>query len=125
MATVMEWGVNDCLTDFFGDDAHQKILWLKKDHDETVGWILTLSELDRLKLFRDTFKGQGYYSVDKAEPGDAAIGNFRLLGLGKDFELAKPWIAQMGFDCHWYIRIPSGIRVVDYDGSIEILRCPH
>ena len=122
MATIIKWGVDDCVTDLFGDDAHHKISWLKKDHNETLAWVLSLSAEDRLNLFRATAEGQGYYRVDKAEPGDGAIGAFRL-GVNPDYELKTPWFAQMGVDCHWYMRMPTAIRVVDYVGELEIYRC--
>ena len=122
MATVMEWGKDDCLTDLFGDDAHNKISWLKEGHDETVAWIYSLSGKDRLNLFRNTFLGQGYIKVDSAIPGDAAIGNFSL-AVNFDFDFPMPWFAQMGIDHLWYVRMPRNIRVVEYTGAIEIFRC--
>ena len=123
MATVMKWGVSDCVTDLFGDDGHKKLSWLKDSHDETVAWVFSLSEKDRLKLFQDTFLGQGFVKVDIAQPGDAAIGVFAM-GVNVDYELPKPWFAQMGVDHLWYVRMPNSIRAVDYLGTIELYRCP-
>ena len=123
MATIktprFEWGKSDCLIDIFGDEAHQNISWLKETHNETLGWFLTLSDQERWDLMRATAEGQGHIRVDKAEPGDAAIGFFRM----GDLDLPNPWFAQMGVDCHYYVRMPWGVRVVDYIGTIEVYRC--
>ena len=118
----MKWGTDDCITDLFGDDAHQRISWLKEDHNETLGWVLTLSVEERWDLFRATAEGQGFVRVDKAEPGDGAIGVFRF-GVSSQHELPEPWFAQMGIDCHWYVRMPTSIRVVDAQDEIEVYRC--
>ena len=119
----MKWGSDDCVTDLFGDDAHEKITWLKKDHNDMLLWILSLTEAERWKLFRQTAEGQGMVRVDDAEPGDGAIGVFSL-GLNYKLNLPVPWFAQMGVDHLWYARMPSGIRVVNYDGTLEVYRCP-
>ena len=118
----MKWGKSDCLTDIFGDDAHENIGWLSGNHNDVFGWVASLSESDRLELFRATAVGQGHIKVDVAQPGDAAIGHF-VMGINVDIELPKPWFAQMGVDSHWYVRMPRGVRVVDYIGAIEIYRC--
>ena len=123
MAVIMKWGFDDCLTDLFGDDAHQKISWLKETHNDTLLFVMSLTEEDRLKLFRATFLGQGYTRVENAEPGDAAIGDFKL-GINHRLILPPPWFAQMGVDYLWYARMPSGIRVANYEGEIEVYRCP-
>ena len=122
MAAIMKWGIDDCLTDLFGDDAHEKISWVKETHNETLLFVLSLTETDRLQLFRATAEGQGYIRVQDAQPGDGAIGTFRM-GVSIDHELLSPWFAQMGPDHHWYIRMPHCIRVVDYVGELEIYRC--
>ena len=122
MAAVIQWGIDDCLTDLFGPDAHAKISWLKKDHNETLGFALMLTAEERLQLMRATVEGQGFIRVDKAEPGDGAIGTFRM-GVNLDFELPAPWFAQMGPDHNWLLRMPNGIRVVEPVGDIEVYRC--
>ena len=119
----MEWGKNDCLTDIFGDDAHERIGWVKGTHNDVFGWVASLTEYERYDLFRATARGQNFIRVDIAQPGDAAIGNF-IMGLNADIELPTPWFAQMGVDFHWYVRMPKGVRVVDYVGVIEAYRCP-
>ena len=124
MASVMEWGKSDCLTDIFGDDAHEKISWVKgRRHDELLAWVASLTEFERRDLFRATLRGQEFVKVDIAQPGDTAIGVF-FMGINVDYELPKPWVAQMGVDHLWYVRMPRSIRVVDYLGLIEIYRCP-
>ena len=124
MAIIMKWGKSDCMIDIFGDDIHEKINWLKgSKHDELLVWVASLTECERLNLFRDTVKGQGFVKVDIAQPGDAAIGVFSM-GINVGYELPKPWFAQMGIDHLWYVRMPRSIRVVDYLGTIEIYRCP-
>ena len=120
----MQWGVNDCFIDLFGEDAHTKISWLKQSHDETVGWLITLSKDDRKKVMHDTFVGQGYVRVDKPKPGDCAIGYFRM-GVAQDLEMPNPWYAQFGEDHHWYIRMLTCKRVVEHIGKIEIYRCQY
>ena len=118
----MKWGKEDCLTDLFGAEAHKKISWVKETHEETLGWVLTLSESDRLNLFRATAEGQGYIRVDDPKPGDGAIGHFEL-GVCQEFDLPSPWFAQMWTDCNWYVRLPNSIRTVDFIGEIEVYRC--
>ena len=122
MAAVMNWGVDDCLIDLFGADAHKDISWIKESHDETVGWLISLSERDRWKLMRATFQGQGYFIVDKANPGDCAIGHF-MMGVAQEFEMPCPWYAQMGEDHNWYIRMLNCRRVVECVSDIEVYRC--
>ena len=118
----MQWGKDDCFIDLFGENAHKTISWIKESHNETVGWLISLSEDDRRRLMRSTFEGQGYFKVDKAKPGDCAIGAF-LMGVSQEFEMPDPWYAQMG-ECHnWYIRMLNSYRVVDYVGEIEVYRC--
>ena len=120
----MKWGIDDCVTDLFGAGAHQKISWLKDSHKETVLWLLSLSEKERGDLIRFTFQGMGSIQVKSAEPGVAAVGNFFIVG-NADYVLPKPWFAKMGVDCHWYVRIPSGFRIVDFVGDLELYKCPH
>ena len=122
MAALMKWGTEDCLTDLFGDDAHKKISWLRKDHNETLAWVLSLSESDRYDLMRSTAEGQGYVRVDTALPGDGAIGCFHM-AINADYDLPSPWFAQMGVDHLWYCRMPRAVRVVDYVGVLEVYRC--
>ena len=122
MAAVMEWGVDDCLIDLFGPDAHKKISWIKGTHNETLEWLLSFSERDRFNIIRATFEGQGYFLVDVAEPGDCAIGNFQM-GLDLGFRFPNPWYAQMNDDCNFYIRMPACTRVVKPIGKIVVYRC--
>ena len=118
----MKWGSDDCLTDLFGPAAHERISWLKSTHDETVRWVLSMSEQDRGNLFRATLEGQGFVRVDAAEPGDVAIGDFKMSVIADNI-LPCPWFAVMGTDHNFYVRMPSSTRVVDYDGPIEVYRC--
>ena len=118
----MQWGVDDCLIDLFGPDAHKNISWIKESHDETVGWLLSLSESDRFNIIRATFEGQGYFRVNEANPGDCGIGNFQM-GLDLGFYFPNPWYAQMADDSNWYIRMPACTRVVYCAGDIEVYRC--
>ena len=122
MNAKFQWGKSDCLVDLFGKECHNRISFVKPDHNETLGWVLSLSEQDRWLLFRSMFEGEGFFRVDKAKPGDGAIANFTM-GVHKDIELPPAWFAQMGNDCHWYVRMPRGLRVVDYHGKIEVFRC--
>ena len=117
----MEWGVSDCMIDLFGADAHKKISWLKESHNETVGWVISLSEDDRRLLMCSTFEGQGYIETDKAKPGDYAVGKF-LMGVAQEFEMPNPWYAQMGQDHHFYIRMLNCLRVVECVGEIKVYR---
>ena len=119
----MEWGKNDCLIDLFGEDAHQKINWVKAEYEETWGWILSLSAEDRLKVWCSTFEGNGYIRVEKPQPGDCAIGNFKM-GVIQDLEIPKSWYAQFGNDHHWYIKLLNCRRVAEYVGNIVIFRWP-
>ena len=118
----MEWGKDDCVTDIFGEDAHQRISWLKEDHNDTLLFVLSLTEQERWDLFRATFEGQGFIKVDKAQPGDCAIGIIRM-GIDDHSQLPAPWFAQMGVDCNWYMRMPTCIRVVEAYSDIEVYRC--
>ena len=122
MTPKFEWGKSDCLIDLFGDGIHDRLSFVKGDHNEVLGWVLSLSEKDRWHLFRSIAEGEGWFLVDKAEPGDGAIGVCRM-GVSRDFELPAPWFAQMGIDCHWYVRMPWGLRTVDFDENIEVYRC--
>ena len=118
----MQWGIDDCLTDLFGDDAHEKISWVKKSHNDTLKWVLTLSNKERWDLMRATAEGQGHVRVQDSQPGDGAIGEFRI-SRSSMLQLPTPWFAQKGIDCHWYVRLPKRICVVDYVGEIEVYRC--
>ena len=118
----MEWGIDDCLIDLFGADAHEKISWLKESHNETLGWFLSLPVSDRISLFVATLEGQNYVSVETARPGDVAIGHFKL-GVNHDFDLPSPWFAQMWDDHNWYVRLPKSIRIVELIVQIGVYRC--
>ena len=119
----MDWGKDDCVIDLFGKDAHKKISWLKESHNETVNWLISLSDKDRLKVMLSTFEGQGFSRVDNAKPGDCAVGNFSL-AVDSIFKLPTPWYAIMHDDHHWYVRMLTCIRAVDYDDDIVVFRCP-
>ena len=118
----MQWGKDDCLTDLFGPDAHQKFNWIKETHNDTFAWVNSLTEQDRWRLFRHLGNGQGYERVEKAQPGDYAIGHF-VATVVMDFELPVPWFAKLGTDHLWYVRMPKSLRVVDYVGELEVYRC--
>ena len=118
----MQWGIDDCLTDLFGPDAHKKFNWVRETHNETFAWVNSLSERDRLHLFRSIGEGQGFIRVDTAQPDDVAIGHF-IPVFAQVFELPVPWFAKLGRDHHWYVRLPTGFKVVDYINDIEVYRC--
>ena len=120
---AIEWGVDDCLIDIFGADAHKNISWVRENHNDTLAFVLTMSETERWDLMRATAEGQGFIRVDKARPGDAAIAHFKMSVI-VDYDLLTPWFAQMGNDHLWYVRLPKCLRVVDYTGDIEVYRCP-
>ena len=123
MATLItEWGVNDCLTDLFGDDAHEKLKLDFENHDDAFEYVSSLTKQKRLDLFRTlglNNNWQRYYGF--AQPGDAAIGNFQL-AVNRSVELPCPWYAMMGVDYLWYVRMPKSIRPVEHDGRIEVYR---
>ena len=126
MATIksphFEWGKSDCLIDIFGEGIHERLSFLKDDHNEVLLWVLSLTVQERWDLFRATAQGQGFVRVDKPEPGDAAISIFAM-AIDGIYELPQPWFAQMGHDHLWYVRMPKSIRVVDHIGELEVYRC--
>ena len=116
------WGKCDCLIDLFGSDAHDRISWLSDSHNETLGYVVSLSSADRWKLFRDTAVGNKWERISgTAKPGDAAIGKFHPPIL-KSFTLPNPWFAILDDNYLWHVRLPRGLRVVDHDGEIEVFR---
>ena len=119
-ALITKWRESDCLIDLFGIDAHSRISWVRSTHNETLGYVASLSESDRWKLFRATALGNGWRKVVEALPGDWAIGEFRL-ALIDTLILPSPWFARLDDDYHWHIRMPNGLRIVDH-GKIEVYR---
>ena len=118
---MMKWGIDDCLIDLFGKQAHKNISWVKESYQDTFYWMLSLSEDDRRRVWAATFEGHGYIRVEKAKPGDCAVGNF-IMGVSQDFEMPKAWYAQYGVDHHWYIKLMNCRRVAEHTGDIEIFR---
>ena len=112
----MEWGKNDCFIELFGPDAHNRIAWLRESHEATVQYLMLLPSEDRRHLMRSTFAGQNVPEVSGSVRedflvGDIAIGHFDL-ALGREFQLPDPWIATMGPEYIWWVRVMSGNRSV-------------